>query len=401
MSRLPATIVIFAGFFLIGKLFLLWGILLPDIAADLQMSEVVSGALFSLFSVGMMLGAVIGGKYASRFEYMPLLATLFSMNTTLLLLVSVLTAWQWFLVLAVLIGVVSSTIFTIGHTLIARMYAEKRFTMMGLMDFMFSLGTFAASFFVTLLYLVEHNWRLPIQVLAGVMIVLSCYAFIAARSQAKVLKGQPKAPKKTLAFGVIIKQPVFIFLTLLTFGYGAVEFGNANWFVSYAQNGLGFTGEQSRNLLAFFTAGMVIVALPSLFTAICIGTPHDCNHGDSIASGVFALKLMPSFYGIGAGNLLLGLGLGGLFPLALSAAMNIDSDNGPVLSGISIIGNSTGVQVASFSMGYGTLLHLLQRLGDPLAAACCGWHLMDTAEKLSTTEAIPIRVVFCLMGLIG
>ena len=119
MSRLPATIVIFAGFFLIGKLFLLWGILLPDIAVDLQMSEVVSGALFSLFSVGMMLGAVIGGKYASRFEYMPLLATLFSMNTALLLLVSVLTAWQWFLVLAVLIGVVSSTIFTIGHTLIA------------------------------------------------------------------------------------------------------------------------------------------------------------------------------------------------------------------------------------------------------------------------------------------
>ena len=36
MSRLPATIVIFAGFFLIGKLFLLWGILLPDIAADLR-----------------------------------------------------------------------------------------------------------------------------------------------------------------------------------------------------------------------------------------------------------------------------------------------------------------------------------------------------------------------------
>ena len=133
MSRLPATIVIFAGFFLIGKLFLLWGILLPDIAADLQMSEVVSGALFSLFSVGMMLGAVIGGKYASRFEYMPLLATLFSMNTALLLLVSVLTAWL------VVFGVSGinrcgelNIKNSIGHTLIARMYAEKRFTMMGL-----------------------------------------------------------------------------------------------------------------------------------------------------------------------------------------------------------------------------------------------------------------------------
>jgi len=352
MSRLPATIVIFAGFFLIGKLFLLWGILLPDIAADLQMSELISGALFSLFSVGMMLGAVIGGKYASRFEYMPLLAALLSINTVLLLLVSVLSSWQWFLVLAVLIGVVSSTIFTIGHTLIARMYAEKRFTMMGLMDFMFSLGTFAASFFVTLLYLVEHNWRLPIQVLAGVMMILSCYTYIAARSQAKVLKGQPKAPKKTLAFGVIIKQPVFIFMALLAFGYGAVEFGNANWFVSYAQNGLGFSGEQSRNLLACFTAGMVISRLtfPFLLRFVSVHRLIVLMATASLA-GVFTLKLMPSLYGIGAGNLLLGLGLGGLFPLMLSAAMNIDSDNGPVLSGIAIIGNSTGVQVASFSTG--------------------------------------------------
>lgn len=352
MSRLPATIVIFAGFFLIGKLFILWGILLPDIASDLGMSEVISGALFSLFSVGMMLGAVIGGKYASRFEYMPLLASLFGMNTVLLFLVTMLTSWQWFLVLAVLIGVVSSTIFTIGHTLIARMYAEKRFTMMGLMDFMFSLGTFAASFYVTLLYRVEESWRIPLQVLACVMIVLSCYAYIAARSQAKLLKGQPTTPKKTLAFSAIVKQPVFIFLAFLTFGYGAVEFGNANWFVSYAQNGLGFSGEQARNLLACFTAGMVISRLtfPFLLRLVSVHRLIVCMATASLL-GVFALKLMPTLYGIGAGNLLLGLGLGGLFPLALSAAMNIDSDNGPVLSGISIIGNSTGVQVASFSTG--------------------------------------------------
>lgn len=352
MSRVPATIVIFAGFFLIGKLFILWGILLPDIADDLAMSEVISGALFSLFSVGMMLGAVIGGKYASRYEYMPLLASLFAMNTVLLFLVSLLSSWQWFLVLAVLIGVVSSTIFTIGHTLIARMYAEKRFMMMGLMDFMFSLGTFAASFFVTLLYLIEESWRIPIQVLAGVMIVLSCYAFIAARSQAKVTKGQPSEPKKTLTFGAIIKQPIFIFLGLLTFGYGAVEFGNANWFVSYAQNGLGFSGEQSRNLLACFTLGMVISRLtfPFLLRFVSVHRLMVIMATASLV-GVFALKLMPTLYGIGAGNFLLGLGLGGLFPLALSAAMNIDSDNGPVLSGICIIGNSTGVQVASFSTG--------------------------------------------------
>ncbi|WP_269518157.1 MFS transporter [Alteromonas sp. BMJM2] len=352
MSRAPATIIIFSGFFLIGKLFLLWGILLPNIAENLNMTELVSGALFSLFSIGMMFGAMLGGKYASRFEYMPLLASLFSVNTLLLVLVSLLSSWQWFLVLAILIGVVSSSILTIGHTLIARMYAEKRFTMMGLMDFMFSLGTFAASFFVTLLYLVEHNWRLPIQVLAGVMAILSCYIYITARSQAKISASAEKTVKKTLSFGVIIKQPVFMFMALLAFGYGAVEFGNANWFVSYAQKGIGFTGEQSRNLLACFTAGMVISRLlfPFLLRFVSVHRLIIIMATASLV-GVLVLKVMSSLYGIGAGNLLLGLGLGGLFPLMLSAAMNIDSDNGPVVSGIALIANAIGVQVASFSAG--------------------------------------------------
>ena len=352
MSRRPVTIVIFSGFFLLGMLFILWGILLPDIAKDLRMSELVSGTFFSLFSIGMMLGAVIGGKYVIRFDHMPLLAALLSINALLLFTISQLHQWQWVLVVAVLIGIVSSTIFTLGHTLIARLYEEKRFTMMGLMDFMFSLGTFAASFFVTVLYGIAENWRLPIQVLAAVMVCVSAYTYIAARSQAKVLKGQPKPERKTLAFGAVIKQPIFIFMALLSFGYGAVEFGNANWFVSYAQNGIGFTGEQSRNLLACFTAGMVISRLvfPFLLRFVSVHRLIVFMASASLV-GVFAIKLMPSLYGIGAGNLFLGLGLGGLFPLMLSAAMNIDSQNGPVLSGICIIGNSTGVQVASFSTG--------------------------------------------------
>ena len=352
MSRRPVTIVIFSGFFLLGMLFILWGILLPDIAKDLRMSELVSGTFFSLFSIGMMLGAVIGGKYVSRFDHMPLLAALLSINALLLFTISQLHQWQWVLVVAVLIGIVSSTIFTLGHTLIARLYEEKRFTMTRLMDFMFSLGTFAASFFVTVLYGIAENWRLPIQVLAAVMVCVSAYTYIAARSQAKVLKGQPKPERKTLAFGAVIKQPIFIFMALLSFGYGAVEFGNANWFVSYAQNGIGFTGEQSRNLLACFTAGMVISRLvfPFLLRFVSVHRLIVFMASASLV-GVFAIKLMPSLYGIGAGNLFLGLGLGGLFPLMLSAAMNIDSQNGPVLSGICIIGNSTGVQVASFSTG--------------------------------------------------
>ena len=139
MSRRPATTVIFAGFFLLGMLFILWGILLPDISRDLSMSEVISGALFSLFSLGMMTGAILGGKYATRFDFLFLLASLLTINTILLLILSALTQWQWFLAMVFIIGVISSSMITIGHTMIAQMFAEQRFAMMGVMDCMLNM----------------------------------------------------------------------------------------------------------------------------------------------------------------------------------------------------------------------------------------------------------------------
>lgn len=352
MSRRPATTVIFAGFFLLGMLFILWGILLPDIARDLSMSEVISGALFSLFSLGMMTGAILGGKYATRFDFLFLLASLLTINTILLLILSALTQWQWVLAMVFVIGVISSSMITIGHTMIAQMFAEKRFAMMGVMDFMFSLGTFAASFFVTLLYVAEQNWRLPIQVLSLAMLVVAGYALLVARTQRKITAGQPKAPKQSLAFKDVISKPVFLFLALASFGYGAVEFGNANWFVSYAQNGIGYSGEVSRNLLACFTAGMVISRLGFALLLRWFSVHRLIVVLATLTlTGAFTIKVATNLYGLAGGNLLLGLGLGGLFPLMLSAAMSLSPEKGPVLSGISIVGNSIGVQVASFSTG--------------------------------------------------
>ncbi|MCU7553496.1 MFS transporter [Alteromonas sp. ASW11-19] len=355
MSRRPATTVIFAGFFLLGMLFILWGILLPDIAVDLAMSELISGALFTLFSLGMMIGAIVGGKYASRFDFMQLMAVLMTINCGLLGVLTVLTAWPGVLGLVFVIGAVSSAIFTIGHTLIARMYQEKRFTMMGFMDFMFSLGTLTASFYVTLVYRYADNWRLPLQCLSAVMLLVAIYAFMVAGAQRQHRRAAGHAPEpgQSLAFKDVLRQPVFLLLALAGFGYGAVEFGNANWFVSYAQNGIGYSGETARNLLACFTGGMVLSRLGFALLLRWFSVHRLVVVLASLAvSGTFIIKLSDGIWGIGGGSLLLGLGLGGLFPLMLSAAMSISPENGPVLSGISIIGNATGVQVASFTTGW-------------------------------------------------
>ena len=76
MSRAAPTAVIFSGFFILGNLIILWGLLLPDLAAELALSKSLSGLFFSLMSVGTILGAVLGGKYAQKFQFLKLFAAL-------------------------------------------------------------------------------------------------------------------------------------------------------------------------------------------------------------------------------------------------------------------------------------------------------------------------------------
>jgi MFS transporter, FHS family, glucose/mannose:H+ symporter len=353
MNRRTATSVIFIGFFLLGMVFILWGILLPDLAKSLAMSELVSGAFFTLISLGAIVGAFVGGKYIQKFDFMSLFACLSFSVAGLLLFMASASHWRWLLVGAFLIGFISSSLFTIGHTVIARLHANRRSTMMGLMDFMFSLGTLAAPFYISAFYLLEHDWRWPLRWLALAIIGLAAYAWYAAKRGKKMALPANPQHRKSLSYSDVIKQPIFLFLALAAVGYGAVEFGNANWFVSYAQQGRGFTGEEARMVFAFFTAGMVISRL-GFSSMLRWLSPHRLMIllASIMAVGAFIIKFSVEPQLMSLGNLLVGLGLGGLFPLMLSTAMDIDSDNGPILSGICVIGSSIGVQIASFGIGF-------------------------------------------------
>lgn len=361
MNRTLATTVIFSGFFLLGILLLMWGILLPRMAVELAMSSFVSGALFTLFSLGMMTGAIVGGKYASRFDFLPLFAGLSLANALFIMIAGLMTNWPALLMIVFVVGVLSSCKITIGHTVIAQLYVEKRFAMMGVMDFMFSLGTLVASFYVSLLFLWQTNWRLPLYFLAGLWAILAVSTLLSvrnARAKLPVTCDDDSPAKQTLAFATILRQPVFLLLAVASFGYGAVEFGTVNWFVTYAQQGLGFDGDSARLLLAGFTGGMAL----SRLCFACFLRWFSVHRlmivlVTMLLIGAFIAKLGNTFTLIMLGNFWLGLGLGGLFPLILSAAMNIDSDKGPLLSGITILGNAMGVQL--ISLGTGTWAGLL------------------------------------------
>ncbi|MBU2425480.1 MAG: MFS transporter, partial [Gammaproteobacteria bacterium] len=151
MSRFHPTALIFSGFFLLGILIILWGVLLPDLAKSLQMTSAQSGWFFLVMALGTVSGAYLGGKYVQKFNFLKLFAGLALAETLLLTALSLVTSVTQLLIGIYLFGLFCSVMFTIGHTLIARLHANKRAQMMGLMDFMFSLGTLAAPFLVVMM----------------------------------------------------------------------------------------------------------------------------------------------------------------------------------------------------------------------------------------------------------
>ncbi|MDD4863645.1 MAG: MFS transporter [Alishewanella agri] len=351
MSRAAPTAVIFSGFFILGNLIILWGLLLPDLAAELALSKSLSGLFFSLMSAGTILGAVLGGKYAQRFQFLKLFAVLALLSACWLLLISLVSDWRYLLLLITMIGMTYSIMFTIGHTLIARLFANRRAAMMGLMDFMFSLGTLTAPLWVVLLFRYLDDWRWPLRILAFCLIAIACYSYWAA-ARLPALAQPSRSGARSLSYTALLSQPLFLLLLLVMIGYGAAEWGQGNWFVSYAVTGLGLEAEQSRLLLAWFTGGMVLSRLGfALLLRWLNASQLLLLLGILTVSGALLVKLGATVTLLGVGNLLLGLGIGAIFPLMLATVMDLDSDNGPVLSGIASIGSAVGFQFAGLLTG--------------------------------------------------
>ncbi len=351
MSRFHPTALIFSGFFLLGILIILWGVLLPDLTRSLQMSAAQSGWFFLVMALGTISGAYLGGKYVQKFNFLKLFAALALAETLLLLLISFVETSTELMIGIFLFGLFCSVMFTIGHTLIARLHANKRAQMMGLMDFMFSLGTLAAPFLVVVLYWWVEDWRWPLRLLAVLLVGIAAYAYWIARL-IQATPAQPAAPRQTLSYAAVLKQPAFVALVLAMLGYGAVEWGNGNWFVSYASTALQYPTEQARLVFAWFTGGMVLSRLGFAFLLPWCGARLLLRLLAALMlSGAVLLKLAETSSVLALANFMLGLGLGGLFPLLLATAMDLDPQNGAVLSGLANIGGSVGCQIAALGTG--------------------------------------------------
>ncbi|MFP8966332.1 MFS transporter [Pokkaliibacter sp. CJK22405] len=348
------TLVIFCAYFMLGHVSLVWGVILPAMSTELAMSKVFSGTFFMVFSLGMVGGAFLGGKYITRFPFLRLFSVLSLILTLLLSLISVVNSANWLLLGGALAGVFSSVMFTIGHTLVAALHAKRRVTMMGLGDFTFSFGTMVVPGLITLLYGLDLDWRWSLRVIATFLILLAIASWWAQQFLPDTLmEGSGESDGQQGGFIALLKIPLFLAMAMAMLGYGAIEWGNGNWFVSYAQDGLGFDGDTARQAFMYFTGGMVISRLGFIILLRWVNIRLLMTLMAILCGvGGFMLKFSQSIHGLELGNGLLGLGLGGLFPMLLSQAMGEAQHKGPLLSGTAVISVSFGAQAFSFLTGW-------------------------------------------------
>lgn len=134
--------------------------------------------------------------------------------------------------------------------------------------------------------------------------------------------------------------------------FGAIEWTQNVWFVTYAIEAKGVADDLARFSVAFFTAGMIVVRL----AVVWLGNR---SNAPALVLGLVVLALLGAV-GLGpaeqvallfTANFTLGLGIGALFPVLLGIAMDRNPPASSSYSSILIITTTAGAQAASVFVG--------------------------------------------------
>ncbi|HPY41525.1 MAG TPA: MFS transporter, partial [Thiolinea sp.] len=141
----------------------LLGILTPRIQTYFALDYPQMSLLMSLITVGSLVGAVLGGDIAKRFDQRRLLV-LYTALMLILVVTLVNTQHYWLFVSAYAgMGVLDAASITIAHSLLARMSQneEHRSRMLSLADVGFSFGALLAPIWVSLILHWQAEWQQP------------------------------------------------------------------------------------------------------------------------------------------------------------------------------------------------------------------------------------------------
>jgi fucose permease len=314
--RLAQTISYFAAFIALGLSTASMGPTLSGLAAHTQSSLSAVSILFTVRSLGYLIGSLLGGRLYDRVKGHPIMAVSFVLMAAMFF-VAPLASQLWLLVVIMLLLSVADGAVDVGcNTLLVWLHGGKVGPFMNALHFFFGVGAFIAPIFVAQAIVLTGDFNAAYWLIAVLVIPLAVLMFRLPSPAHPALAehGEDARPQTNRLLVVLIA--VFFFL------YVGMEIAFGGWIASYAVT-VGFGDAAAAAVLtsAFwgaFTVGRLI--------AIPIGarvSPRVIMYTDLIGCAAFALVILlgsGSHLSLWAGTLGVGFFMASMFATMISFA---------------------------------------------------------------------------------
>lgn len=385
----------------------LLGVLTPRVQAAFALDYRQMSFLMSLLTVGSLVGAILGGDIAKRFNQRRLLLLYVSF---MLVFVAILVTTQNYLIFTIAytaMGVVDAALFTIAHSLLARMSQdeEHRTRMLSLADVGFSFGALLAPVWVSLILAWKAEWQQPyiffLALLAVLWLALSPKSFYPAVSApaaiASVAPDSAHQPQRNIYLS-ILSNPMIILVMLAYIFLGFIEWGQAFWLTSYVTKGLNLSESSANSSIFFLMLGMLVGRVWHAFLASrwsaqqkLQGLALLCLFG-VVMQNVLGLSgwVTSAIYLFWFFSFLIGLGMSVAFPILLGQMIEIFPEQASRLSALAVICISLGSSLAALLVGYmaewvGMRLAFLVFIGATLAYVAFVTALLRQRKRLASS----------------
>lgn len=348
----------------------LLGILTPRIQAYFSLDYPQMSFLMSLITVGSLVGAVLGGDIAKRFNQRRLLL-LYTILMFLLVLILVKTKSYWIFTLAYVgMGMLDAAVFTIAHSLLARMSQneEHRTRMLSLADVGFSFGALLAPMWVSILLSWKAEWQQPYLFFLSLIFILllafSPKSFYPTAQTTQTTNnstvGSGQSANQLTIYLTMLSQPLLVLVLLAYIFLGLIEWGQAFWLTSYVTKGLSLSESSANSSIFFLMLGMLIGRVWHAFlmsrwtvqqklqglTALCL---FGILMQNILGLTGWVHQLVYLFY---LCSFLIGLGMSVAFPILLGQMIEIFPEQASRLSALAVICISLGSSIAALLVGY-------------------------------------------------
>jgi len=349
-EKTTKTIGYYAGFLCIGLAASVIGPTLPGLAANThsQLSQI--SILFTVRSVGFLMGALAGGRIYDHLPGHPVLVIgLLGMSLTIALAPTIPLLWLLVLVF-LLLGLAESMVDVGTNTMLPWLHHENVAPYMNGLHFFFGLGALLSPIVVAQVVLLSGDITWAYWLLALIMLPVAAW-ILPQRSPTTVVK-TAVVPTHTRR----PNQVMVVLITIFFFLYVGAETSFGGWIYTYALQSNLATITTAAYLTSTFWGSMTVGRLLSIPLANRLRPRHIISLG--VVGGLLSTGLLLAWAEspvmMWLGTIGLGFSFAPIFPTTLSLAER----NMPVT------GKTTGWFFAGASVGGMTLPWLVGQLFD-------------------------------------